>query len=122
MDGRASKHSTHTPNHLCLHLPICSSTAFNSVTHPHLYQHVGCIMETHDQSSHSCHVVHIGKGDEGDCCHMVQKHDQEILGTQLPRKCLTITESTFKTTSQLFESRMQYKPRAVKRRDKVRGT
>lgn len=88
-----SKHSTHTPNHLCLHSPICPCTAVNSLTHPHLYQHVGCIVETHDQSSHSCHVVHVGKRDEGDRCHMVQEHDQEILGTQLPRKRYRAKES-----------------------------
>lgn len=25
----------------------------------HLYQHVGCIVETHDQRSHPRHVVHV---------------------------------------------------------------
>lgn len=50
-------------------------------------------METHDQSSHSCHVVHVGKGNEGDCCHVVQEHDQKILGTQLSRRAKKKKES-----------------------------
>lgn len=76
----------HTRPSMLPFFPICQSTAFTALTHPpHLYQHVGCIVETHDQGSHSCHVVHVGKGDEGDCCHMVQEHDQEILKTQSKR-------------------------------------
>lgn len=72
------------------------------LSHPHLYQHVGCIVEAHDQSSHSCHVVHIGKGNEGDCCHVMQEHDQKILGTQLSRRINTSTkESTLKSVSWL---------------------
>lgn len=45
----------------------------------HLYQHVGCIVETHNQGSHSCHVVHVWERDEGDRRHVVEKHNQEIL-------------------------------------------
>lgn len=45
----------------------------------HLYQHVGCIVETHDQGSHACHVVHVWERDEGDRRHVVEKHNQEIL-------------------------------------------
>lgn len=48
---------------------------------PHLYQHVGRVVEAHDQRSHPGHVVHVGEGDEGDGCQVVQEHDQEILGT-----------------------------------------
>lgn len=48
---------------------------------PHLYQHVGCIVEAHDQRSHPGHVVHVGEGDEGDGGQVVQEHDQKILGT-----------------------------------------
>lgn len=48
---------------------------------PHLYQHVGCIVEAHDQRSHPGHVVDVGEGDEGDGRQVVQEHDQKVLGT-----------------------------------------
>lgn len=49
---------------------------------PHLYQHVGCVVKAHDQRSHPGHVVHVGKGDEGDCCQVVQEHDEKILHSE----------------------------------------
>ena len=55
-------------------------------TPAHLYQHVSSVVETHDQGSHSRHVVHIGEGDEGDRGHVVREHDQKILGTQLSKE------------------------------------
>lgn len=118
-----SKHYTHTLS-LSLYVPICPSTAFYSPTHPHLYEHVSCIMETHDQSSNSCHVVHVGKSDEGDCCHMVQKHDQEILGTQLLRK-RHIYRKYFQNVTACLSDHMWDIPitsRIVQRCDKVKRT
>ena len=84
-------------------VPISPSTVLSSPSRPHLYQHVGCVVQTHDQSSHSGHVVHVGKCDEGDRRHVVKEHDQEILETQLyQNKGHTTTECTFKMGSWLW--------------------
>lgn len=55
------------------------STTMPTPSTSHLYQHVGGIVETHDQCSHSRHVVHVWQRDEGDRRHVVEEHDQEIL-------------------------------------------
>lgn len=37
-------------------------------------------METHDQSSHSNHVVDVREGDKPNGGQVMHKHDQEVLG------------------------------------------
>lgn len=69
---------------LTLHTRL--STRQNCLARPHLYQHVGRVVEAHDQRSHPGHVVHVGEGDEGDGCQVVQEHDQKILGTTRDEK------------------------------------
>lgn len=59
--------TAHSQTHPHIYLYLYLST-YLSLIHPHLHQHISGIVETHDQRSHPCHVVHIGEGDEGDGC------------------------------------------------------
>ncbi len=66
----------------------------NNVVRSHLQQEVRWVVNTHDQTPHTQHVIYIRETDQADGGQMMNEHDEEILQEY--------TRNRFKTTSRTW--------------------
>lgn len=55
----------------------------------HLQQEVRCVVNAHDQTPHTQHVIYIRETDQADGRQMMNEHDEEILQKYTGNTCKT---------------------------------